>query len=87
MRRIFIILSIVSVLPFAANAQLSKLMSKYHEKNGVTVTQLDKSLYFSSSRAFPRTRSAFSKRSFFRLSDSCIPGRGVVVHNLIIAIE
>lgn len=36
MRRIFIILSIVSVLPFAANAQLSKLMSKYHEKNGVT---------------------------------------------------
>ena len=45
MRRIFIILSIVSVLPFAANAQLSKLMSKYHEKNGVTVTQLDKSLY------------------------------------------
>ena len=37
MRRIFIILSIVSVLPFAANAQLSKLMSKYHEKNGVTV--------------------------------------------------
>ena len=41
MRRIFIILSIVSVLPFAANAQLSKLMSKYHEKNGVTVTQLD----------------------------------------------
>lgn len=44
MRRIFIILSIVSVLPFAANAQLSKLMSKYHEKNGVTVTQLDKSL-------------------------------------------
>ena len=45
MRRIFIILSIVFVLPFAANAQLSKLMSKYHEKNGVTVTQLDKSLY------------------------------------------
>ena len=39
MRRIFIILSIVSVLPFAANAQLSKLMSKYHEKNGVTVLQ------------------------------------------------
>ena len=30
-------------------------------------------------QGFPRTRSAFSKRSFFRLSDSCIPGRGVVV--------
>lgn len=42
MRRIFIILSIVSVLPFAANAQLSKLMSKYHEKNGVTVTSWTK---------------------------------------------
>lgn len=45
MRRIVIILSIVSVLPFAANAQLARLMSKYHEKNGVTITQLDKSLY------------------------------------------
>lgn len=45
MKRIFVILSIVSALPFAANAQLSRLMSKYHEKNGVTVTQLDKSLY------------------------------------------
>lgn len=31
--------------PLCTNAQLAKSMSKYHEKNGVTVTQLDKSLY------------------------------------------
>ncbi len=30
---------------FSVNAQLNKLMSKYHEKNGITITQLDQSLY------------------------------------------
>ncbi len=30
---------------FSVNSQLNKLMSKYHEKNGITITQLDQSLY------------------------------------------
>ncbi len=45
MKKVCILFIAAFVLPFAANAQLSKLMSKYHEKNGITVTQLDKNLY------------------------------------------
>ncbi|MEG2339264.1 MAG: DUF4252 domain-containing protein [Odoribacter sp.] len=45
MKQLFIILLAIVALPFYTQAQLSKLMSKYHEQNGVTVTQLDKSLY------------------------------------------
>lgn len=43
-KRIWIIL-VAFALPLGTQAQLSKLMSKYHEKNCVTVTQLDKNLY------------------------------------------
>lgn len=45
MKQQLIFVFILLVLPFCSPAQLSKLMSKYHEKQGVTVTQLDKSLY------------------------------------------
>lgn len=43
-KKVWIIL-VAFALPFGAQAQLAKLMSKYHEKNCVTVTQLDKNLY------------------------------------------
>lgn len=43
-KKVWIIL-IAFAFPFGTQAQLSKLMSKYHEKNCVTVTQLDKNLY------------------------------------------
>ena len=45
MKHTLLFLLVALVVPFGAKAQLSKLMSKYHEKNGITVTQLDKSLY------------------------------------------
>lgn len=45
MKHTLLFLLVTLVVPFGAKAQLSKLMSKYHEKNGITVTQLDKSLY------------------------------------------
>lgn len=45
MKKAWIILLAAFILPVATKAQLAKLMSKYHEQNCVTVTQLDKSLY------------------------------------------
>lgn len=45
MKKAWIILLAAFIWPVATQAQLSKLMSKYHEQNCVTVTQLDKSLY------------------------------------------
>ena len=45
MKKLVIAMLVGLVFPFCVNAQLSRPMSKYHEKNGVTVTQLDKSLY------------------------------------------
>lgn len=45
MKKLMIVLVAGILLPFCVNAQLGKQMSKYHEKTGVTVTQLDKSLY------------------------------------------
>lgn len=43
-KKVWIIL-VAFALPFGTQAQLTKLMSKYHEKNCVTVTQLNKNLY------------------------------------------
>lgn len=43
-KKVWIIL-VAFALPYGAQAQLAKLMAKYHEKNCVTVTQLDKNLY------------------------------------------
>ncbi len=45
MKGILIILATAILWPLSSQAQLGKLMSKYHEKEGITVTQLDKSLY------------------------------------------
>lgn len=45
MKKAWIILLAAFILPVATKAQLAKLMSRYHEQNCVTVTQLDKSLY------------------------------------------
>lgn len=45
MKKAIIFLMLAGLLPFAAQAQLSKLMYKLHGKNGTTVTQLDRSLY------------------------------------------
>ncbi len=45
MKKLVIILLAGTLFPFCVNAQLGKQMSKYHEKAGVTVTQLDKNLY------------------------------------------
>lgn len=45
MKKLMIILVTGILFPFCVNAQLGKQMAKYHEKPGVTVTQLDKSLY------------------------------------------
>lgn len=45
MKGILIFLTTAILWPLSSQAQLGKLMSKYHEKEGITVTQLDKSLY------------------------------------------
>lgn len=45
MKKLMVILMVGLMIPFCATAQLSKQMAKYHKKAGVTVTQLDKSLY------------------------------------------
>ncbi len=45
MKKLTIILLATLLIPFCASAQIGKQMSKYHKKNGVSVTQLDKSLY------------------------------------------
>lgn len=45
MKKLALILIAGILLPICATAQLSKQMAKYHKKAGVTVTQLDKSLY------------------------------------------
>lgn len=45
MKKLAVILIAGILIPFCATAQLSKQMAKYHKKAGVTVTQLDKSLY------------------------------------------
>lgn len=45
MSKLALILIAGILLPICATAQLSKQMAKYHKKAGVTVTQLDKSLY------------------------------------------
>lgn len=40
-----ILFILLGILPLCIHAQLNKQMSKYHEKDGITITQLDKSLY------------------------------------------
>lgn len=46
MKKYFVMmLAVFFGCPLYLDAQVGKLMSKYHEKPGVTVTQLDKSLY------------------------------------------
>lgn len=45
MKKLVLAMIVGLAFPLCTNAQLAKSMSKYHEKNGVTVTQLDKSLY------------------------------------------
>lgn len=45
MNKLIIFILSGMLLPLCGNAQLSKLMSQYHEQNCATVTQLDKSLY------------------------------------------
>ena len=45
MKKLIVILMVGLMIPFCATAQLSKQMAKYHKKAGVSVTQLDKSLY------------------------------------------
>lgn len=45
MKKFTIILIAGILFPFCASAQLGKLMSRFHEKNGITVTQLDKNVY------------------------------------------
>jgi len=45
MKQIIFILMLAFALPSGTNAQLSKLMSQYHEQSCATVTQLDKNLY------------------------------------------
>lgn len=45
MKGILIFLMAAMAWPLSSQAQLGKLMAKYHEKEGITVTQLDKSLY------------------------------------------
>lgn len=45
MNKLIILILSGMLLPLYGNAQLSKLMSQYHEQSCVTVTQLDKSLY------------------------------------------
>lgn len=45
MKKILFILIVGILFPFYTQAQLAKIMSEYHEKECVTVTLLDKSLY------------------------------------------
>ncbi|WP_418537446.1 DUF4252 domain-containing protein [Odoribacter laneus] len=45
MNKLIILLVTSLLLPFCTKAQLGKLMAKYHGKECVTVTQLDKNLY------------------------------------------
>lgn len=45
MNKLIILLDTSLLLPFCTKAQLGKLMAKYHGKECVTVTQLDKNLY------------------------------------------
>lgn len=45
MNRLIVLLIASLFIPFCAKAQLGKLMAKYHGKECVTVTQLDKNLY------------------------------------------
>lgn len=45
MKKLTIILMAIVLIPFCVSAQLGKQMAKYHKKQGVSVTQLDKSLY------------------------------------------
>lgn len=45
MKRIFILTLFAALLHVGAYAQLGKQMAKYHEKDGITVTQLDQSVY------------------------------------------
>ena len=45
MKRIFILTLFAALLHAGAYAQLGKQMAKYHEKDGITVTQLDQSVY------------------------------------------
>lgn len=45
MKRIFILTLFAAMLHIGAYAQLGKQIAKYHEKDGITVTQLDQSVY------------------------------------------
>ena len=45
MKKLITLTCMAILLHFGAAAQLGKQMAKYHEKDGVTVTQLDRSLY------------------------------------------
>ena len=45
MKKLIFILLTMILIPFGTYAQLGKQMAKYHKKAGVSVTQLDKSLY------------------------------------------
>lgn len=45
MNKLIVLLIVSVLLPFCAKAQLGKLMARYHGKECVTVTQLDKNLY------------------------------------------
>ena len=45
MNKLIILLVTSLLLPFCTKAQLGKLMAKYHGKECVTITQLDKNLY------------------------------------------
>ena len=45
MKKLTFILLTMILIPFGTYAQLGKQMAKYHKKTGVSVTQLDKSLY------------------------------------------
>ncbi len=45
MKKLTFILLTAIFIPWGAYAQLGKQMAKYHKKSGVSVTQLDKSLY------------------------------------------
>lgn len=44
-RQFVMMLAVFFACPLYLDAQVGKLMSRYHEQPGVTVTQLDKSLY------------------------------------------
>lgn len=79
MKKLVIVWMIGMLLPFVANAQLGKQMSKYHEKNGVTVTQLDKSLYglYQRENLSPETKDMLQKLDEVNIlnlnAESCEP--------------